>query len=68
MIYGTPVGGGTALQMYCIDIRTDTYIGNGYVLGTWSDANVPVSAMWPESSTSTTRTRPNLLRNRTVPT
>ncbi len=41
VIYGTPVGGGAALDMYCIDIRTDTYIGNGYVLGTWNDANVP---------------------------
>jgi TQXA domain-containing protein len=41
VIYGEPVGGGTDLTLYCIDIRTDTYIGNGYVLGTWDEANVP---------------------------
>ena len=29
------------MTLYCIDINTDTYIGNGYALGTWDDANVP---------------------------
>jgi hypothetical protein len=41
VIYGTPADGGPTLTLYCIDIRTDTYIGNGYVLGTWDEANVP---------------------------
>ena len=41
VIYGTPVGGGTQVDLYCIDILTDTYIGNGYALGTWDEANVP---------------------------
>ena len=29
------------MTLYCIDINTDTYIGNGYALGTWNAANVP---------------------------
>ena len=41
VIYGTPVGGGATLDLYCIDINTDTYIGHGYALGTWDEANVP---------------------------
>ena len=41
VIYGTPVGGGAQMDLYCIDINTDTYIGNGYALGTWDEANVP---------------------------
>ena len=41
VIYGTPVGGGAEIDLYCIDINTDTYIGNGYALGTWDEANVP---------------------------
>ena len=41
VIIGTPVGGGAPLTLYCIDINTDTYIGYGYVLGTWDAANVP---------------------------
>ena len=41
VIYGTPVGGGAEISLYCIDILTDTYIGNGYALGTWDEANVP---------------------------
>ena len=41
VIVATPVGGGNALQMYCIDILTETNIGVGYRLGTWDAANVP---------------------------
>jgi TQXA domain-containing protein len=41
IIYGTPVGGGATLQLYCIDIHTDTQIGYGYTLGQWGEANVP---------------------------
>jgi Domain of unknown function (DUF5979)/Thioester domain len=42
VIYGTPTGGATnSLKLYCIDIRTLTYINYGYVLGTWDAANVP---------------------------
>jgi hypothetical protein len=41
IINGTPTGGGANLELYCIDIRTNTYIGFGYLLGTWDSANVP---------------------------
>lgn len=41
IIEGTPTGGGQTLEMYCIDLRTDTFIGVGYRLGTWDSANVP---------------------------
>jgi hypothetical protein len=41
VIQGTPVGGGATLNLYCFDINTDTYIGFGYVLGTWDAATVP---------------------------
>jgi hypothetical protein len=41
VIYGTPTGGAAdSISLFCINIRTDTYIGNGYVLGTWDEANV----------------------------
>ena len=33
--------GTTTAQMYCIDLRTSTRVGIGYVNGTWSEANVP---------------------------
>ena len=36
-----PPDGGANLSLYCIDIKTDTYSGIGYVLGTWDAANVP---------------------------
>jgi hypothetical protein len=41
VIYAQPPSGGTTETLYCIDINTDTYIGYGYVLGTWDAANVP---------------------------
>lgn len=41
IIYGSPVGGGAALRLYCIDIDTVTYNGIGYALDTWDAANVP---------------------------
>lgn len=41
VIEGTPADGGQTLEMYCIDLRTDTYLGVGYGLGTWDSANVP---------------------------
>jgi len=40
VIEATPDGGGTPLQMYCINILTPTNIGFGYDLGQWGDANV----------------------------
>jgi Domain of unknown function (DUF5979)/Thioester domain len=41
VIYGTPTGGANnSISLFCINIRTDTYIGNGYVLGTWDEASV----------------------------
>jgi hypothetical protein len=41
VIFAEPPGGGTEQTLYCIDINTDTYIGFGYLLGTWDEANVP---------------------------
>ena len=41
VIFGTPVGGGPDISLYCIDIETDTFVGHGYQLGTWDEANVP---------------------------
>ena len=35
------MGGGDEIDLYCIDINTDTYVGNGYALGTWDEASVP---------------------------
>jgi Domain of unknown function (DUF5979)/Thioester domain len=41
VIHAQPTGGGSELSLYCIDILTNTYIGYGYMLGTWNEANVP---------------------------
>jgi hypothetical protein len=41
VIYAQPPGGGNTERLYCIDIATNTYIGFGYQLGTWNEANVP---------------------------
>lgn len=40
VIHGTPTGGGETLNLYCIDIDTDTTTGIGYALGTWGASNV----------------------------
>jgi len=40
VIHGTPTGGGPNLDLYCIDINTDTTTGIGYALGTWDKSNV----------------------------
>jgi TQXA domain-containing protein len=40
VIHGTPPGGGATLNLYCIDINTDTWGGIGYALGTWDASNV----------------------------
>jgi hypothetical protein len=40
VIYATS-SDGTPERLYCIDIGTNTWIGIGYVLGTWNEANVP---------------------------
>ncbi|HTP19164.1 MAG TPA: thioester domain-containing protein [Solirubrobacteraceae bacterium] len=40
VIHGTPAGGGPNLDLYCIDINTDTTTGIGYALGTWDASNV----------------------------
>lgn len=41
VIHAKPTDGGAELSLYCIDILTNTYIGFGYVLGTWDVASVP---------------------------
>src|SRR6185312_6017555 len=42
VIIGTATdGSGAKLQLYCFDIRTDTYQGVDYILGTWNASNVP---------------------------
>jgi Domain of unknown function (DUF5979)/Thioester domain len=41
VIIGEPTDGSPDIDLYCIDIRTDTFIGYGYELGTWDSANVP---------------------------
>jgi TQXA domain-containing protein len=40
VIHGQPPGGGVTLNLYCIDINTDTWSGIGYALGTWDASNV----------------------------
>ena len=40
VIHGKPPGGGATLNLYCIDINTDTWSGVGYALGTWDASNV----------------------------
>ena len=41
IINAQPPSGGDNVKMFCIDIRTNTYPGLGYALGTWDSANVP---------------------------
>jgi TQXA domain-containing protein len=41
VIVGEPADGSPPVSLYCIDIRTDTYPGTPYNLGTWDAANVP---------------------------
>jgi hypothetical protein len=41
IIHATPPGGGAQLDLYCIDLSTETRVGYGYALGTWDAANVP---------------------------
>ena len=41
IIHGTTTDTGAQLQLYCIDIRTLTWNGLGYALGTWDASNVP---------------------------
>ena len=40
VIHGGPVGGGTPLDLYCIDINTNTTVGIGYALGSWDAGGV----------------------------
>jgi TQXA domain-containing protein len=40
VILATPAGGGTPLQLYCINIRTSTFGGVGYNLGSFEESNV----------------------------
>ena len=40
MIHGKPTGGGATLNLYCIDINTDTTTGIGYELGSWDAGGV----------------------------
>ncbi|MFL5859469.1 MAG: thioester domain-containing protein [Solirubrobacteraceae bacterium] len=40
VIHGDPVGGGETLNLYCIDINTDTWSGLGYHLGSWDAGGV----------------------------
>jgi hypothetical protein len=41
VIHALPPGGSAEISLYCIDISTETFLGTGYVLGTWDRANVP---------------------------
>jgi hypothetical protein len=41
IIHAAPLAGGEQLDLYCIDLATETRIGYGYALGTWDEANVP---------------------------
>jgi hypothetical protein len=41
VIHAAPPGGGEELDLYCIDLTTETRVGYGYALGTWDAANVP---------------------------
>jgi Domain of unknown function (DUF5979)/Thioester domain len=41
LIQGRPAAGGATLNVYCIDINTDTTVNIGYVLGTWDESGVP---------------------------
>ena len=40
VIHGAPTEGDATLNLYCIDINTDTWGGIGYALGTWGASNV----------------------------
>ncbi len=40
VVLGDPGDGGADVHLYCINIRTDTFGGVGYNLGTWDAANV----------------------------
>ncbi len=40
VIHGRPTGGGATLNLYCIDINTDTTTGIGYALGSWDAGGV----------------------------
>jgi hypothetical protein len=40
LTHGMPAGGGMPLNLYCIDINTDTTVGIGYVLGSWDAGGV----------------------------
>ena len=54
VIHGQPPGGGDTLNLYCIDINTDTWGTIGYALGTWKPPTSTTRATWRESWTSTT--------------
>jgi TQXA domain-containing protein len=41
IIHGQVEGGTAVFGLYCIDIKTNTYPGMGYGLGSWDAANVP---------------------------
>ncbi|WP_066302728.1 thioester domain-containing protein [Arthrobacter luteolus] len=41
IINTTDILGTNTAQMYCIDLRTETRVGLGYVNGTWDEGNVP---------------------------
>ena len=41
IIHGSPTDGSPRLDLYCIDINTNTQPGITYALGTWNEANVP---------------------------
>ena len=68
IVLGDPGGGGANVELYCINIRTDTFSGVGYDLGTWDVANVATSATSRSCSTTTTpRCRPSPARERERP-
>jgi hypothetical protein len=42
IITARPASGTTTIRTYCIDVRTPTSSGNGYVPGEWGEAQVPL--------------------------
>ena len=60
VIHGRPTGGGATLNLYCIDIKTDTTTGIGYALGSGTRAGCPPGSVTsPGCSTTTTPTPTN---------
>jgi hypothetical protein len=67
VIFANPTDGSPTLSMYCINIRTETFVGVGYELGTWDSANVAnigyvarlLNSYYPETNEPSTITNLN---------